>query len=111
MRCCSSAGRRDLDGQAAEAEAVELEGAPVEVGVELLGDLDDEGRGGGGRDVLEVDDVGQRGRRRDEPLVAEAGQTGDEVRVGGVFLGCVGLGFEFGSDDRGGVVADNKVAA
>ena len=43
----------------AEAEIAELEGAPIEVRIELLGDLDDLRRGRGGRLVLEVDRIGE----------------------------------------------------
>ncbi len=60
--------RRDRDRVVAEAEAGPLEGGPVEVRIELVGDVDPLGRGGGGGVVLEVDLVGERVGRADEVL-------------------------------------------
>ena len=85
----------------AEAEIAELEGAPIEVRIELLGDLDDLRRGRGGRLVLEVDGVGEGAAVRDESRRAVAGRAGDEVGVRGRFgrsCGCVDL--EDGDESR-----------
>ncbi len=55
----AQAGRHD-DLDVAEAEIAELEGAPVEVGIEGFGDLDDLGGGRGAGLVLKLDRVGIR---------------------------------------------------
>ena len=69
-----------VDRVVAEAEAGPLEGGPVEVGVELVGDVHALGRGGGGGGVLEVDVVGEGIGWADEILRAVAG--GAELVVG-----------------------------
>ena len=53
------AAGRDRKDRVAPADAGELEGAPVQIGVELVGDRDGLGGGGGGGGVLEVDLVGE----------------------------------------------------
>ena len=53
------AAGRDREDRVAEADAGELEGGPVQIGVELVGDGDVLGRGGGRGGVLEVDLVGE----------------------------------------------------
>ena len=71
----------DGDVDRAEAERAELEGGPVEVRIELLGDGDV--LGGGAAVVLEVDGVGQGARRLDEALRAVAGGADHGVGVVG----------------------------
>ena len=78
------AGRHLVD-LPAESEIAELEGAPIEVRIELLGDLDDLRGGRGGRLVLEVDGVGEGAAVRDESRRAVAGRARDEVGVRGRF--------------------------
>ena len=72
-------GNGDVDR--AEAERAELEGGPVEVRVELLGDGDV--LGGGAAVVLEVGGVGPGAARLDEALRAVAGGTDEGVGVVG----------------------------
>src|SRR5262249_46928299 len=62
---------RHRHAQVAEAEVAELEGAPVQVGVELLADDDNLGRGSGIGLVLELDGVGQRLLRGEEASGAD----------------------------------------
>ena len=70
-------GNGDVDR--AEAERAELEGGPVEVRVELLGDGDV--LGGGAAVVLELDGVRPGARRLDEALRAVAGGADQGVGV------------------------------
>src|SRR5262249_6765935 len=72
---------RDRYREIAEAEGAQLEGAPVQVGVELLCNGDDLSGGRGGRLILEVDDVRQRCVNREEARWAEAGRAGNEVGI------------------------------
>ena len=74
---------RDLDEGRAKADLAELEGVPVEVGVELFGDRDDLCRRGGGGLVFEEDGVGKRAAGLDEALGAVAGWAAQVVGVAG----------------------------
>ena len=79
------AAGRDRQDRVAPADAGELEGAPVQVGVELVGDRDGLGRGGGRGGVLEVDLVGEDSSSvGNEVGGTVAGGADHGVRVGGM---------------------------
>ena len=84
--------RRHLHGISREPEIAELEGAPIEVGGDLLGDSDDLGRSGGRRLVFEDDRVGEGLARGDEILASEAGGAEDVVGIDGAETRGLGLG-------------------
>ena len=75
------AAGRDGDDVVAEADLGELQGAPVDVGIERVGHHHALGRGRGRGVVLEIDAVGQHGVTRDESLGPVAGRAGLGVRV------------------------------
>ncbi len=93
---------RHVDRDIAEAEASELEGVPVEAGVELLGNDHLLRRRRGRSLVLEIDRVVERLRVGHESLCANTGRARDIVGVGGFTDGKpVPLGqVESGEPDR-----------
>ena len=74
---------RNLNVDSAEAEIAELEGAPVEIGIERFGDLDNLGRRGRGGFVLELDRVRESLVGGDEAIRAKSAWAGDVVGVAG----------------------------
>src|SRR5439155_23435330 len=63
---------RNDDQRVTEADISELEGVPVEAGVERVGHVHALGRGGGDDVVLEIDAIGEQAVRADEVGGAEA---------------------------------------
>ena len=72
---------RDADRGVAEAEIAELERAPIQVRIELLGDDDELGRGGGRGLVFKIDEVGERLGWCQKAVGPEAARSGNEVGV------------------------------
>ena len=90
---------RDRDVRVAEPDLCELERGPVEVRVELVGDINLLGRGGCGGRVLEVHAIGEGLIRRDESLRAVAARADERVGVDG--RGGTGAGSVSGSCSGG----------